>query len=159
MTGQCVLPHIYWALIVEALKVVYSLAQINSSPSFHGISSYFLSKMYQNECHMENDGHNCSDIDAIFVPRPARRQEWDYCFCERHVFVHLFVHSFDTLWFRDSHSWTKPHRILVFSTMIDPIKTLLGIVRQLPSPIFDMVITYFLSLELVPGLSLLNQTA
>ncbi len=53
----------------------------------------------------------------------------------------LFVRSFDTLPFLDSHSWTKPHRILRFGTMIDPMKTLLGIVCQLPSPIFDLVIT------------------
>ncbi len=52
----------------------------------------------------------------------------------------------------------KPHRILSFGTMIDLIKTFLGIVRQLPWLIFELVITYFLSLELVAGLSFLNQT-
>ncbi len=61
----------------------------------------------------------------------------------------MFLHSFDTLWFLDSLSWTKTHRILLFSTMINLIKTLRGIVCQLPSSIFDFVITYFLSLELV----------
>ncbi len=75
-----------------------------------------------------------------------------------HVFVCSFIGSFDTLWFPDSHSWTKPHRILLFGTMIDPIKTLLGFIHQLPSPIFDLVITYFLSLELVSGLLFLDQT-
>ncbi len=69
-----------------------------------------------------------------------------------------FVHSLDTLWFPVFHSWTKPHGILFFGTIIDPIKTLHGTVRQLPSPIFDLVITYFLSLELLFGLSFLNQT-
>ncbi len=43
--------------------------------------------------------------------------------------------------------------------MIDPIKTLLGIVHQPSSPIFDLVITYFLSLALLSGLSFLNETA
>ncbi len=59
----------------------------------------------------------------------------------------MFVRSFDTLWFPDSHSWTKLHMILRFGTMIDHIKTLLRSFCQLSSPIFDLVITYFLSLS------------
>ncbi len=66
-------------------------------------------------------------------PTQPEGQEWYYCFCQRHLFVRN--------WFPDSHSWTKPHRIFPFGTMIDPIKTLLGIVLQLPLPIFDLVIT------------------
>ncbi len=100
-----------------------------------------------------------SGIDSFvfIVPLPARRAGVGLLFLPAsHVWS--FIHSFDTLWFPDSHSWTKPHRILFFGTMIDPIKTLLGIVRQLPSRIFDLVITYFLSLELLSGLSFLNQT-
>ncbi len=81
-------------------------------------------------------------------------QWWSYCFCQ----LCVFVRSFDTFWFSDSHSWNKPYRILLFGTMIDPIKTLPGIVRQLPSRIFDLVITYFLSLEFLPRLWFLNQT-
>ncbi len=64
-------------------------------------------------------------------------------------FICSFVLWFDTLWSPDSHSWTKSHRMLHFGTMIDPINTLLGIVCQLPWPIFDLVITYFLHNHLV----------
>ncbi len=34
----------------------------------------------------------------------------------------------------------------------------LGVARQLICPVFDLVITYFLSLELISGISFLNQT-
>ncbi len=68
----------------------------------------------------------------------------------------LFVHL--THCFPHSHSRIKPHRMLLFGTLVISIKTLRGIVCQLPWPIFDLVITYFLSLELVSWLSFLNQT-
>ncbi len=38
---------------------------------------------------------------SIFQPEG---QEWDYCFCQCHVFVHSCVRLFDTLWFPNSHS-------------------------------------------------------
>ncbi len=80
----------------------------------------------------------------FIVPLPTQRAGGGLLFLP----VSVFVRSFDTLWFLNSHSWTKPHRILHFGTVINPIKTLLGIVRHLPSPIFDLVITYFLSLHI-----------
>ncbi len=99
---------------------------------------------------------------SVFVPPPSPNgQEWDYWVCQHHMFVRSCVHSFVHLThprFPDSHSWIKPHRIFPLDTMIDHIKTLPGIVCQLPSPIFDLVITYFLSLELLSRLSFLNKT-
>ncbi len=96
-------------------------------------------------------------VDPLTVPLPARRAGVGLMFLPVSC-VRSFVRSFETLWFPDSHSWTKPHRILPFGTMIDPTETLLGIVRQVSSSIFDLVRTYFLSLELVCGISFLNQT-
>ncbi len=83
--------------------------------------------------------HDCS------LPSPTDRSGTIVLASVTCLFVRVFVRL--TLWFPDSHCWTKPHRILLFGTMIDPIKTLPGIVCQLPSPIFDLVITYFVSLE------------
>ncbi len=96
-----------------------------------------------------------SNMYTDYCPPPAQRAGAGLLFlsasCVR-SFVHLFVRSFDTLWFPDSHSWTKPYRMFLFGTKIDPIKTLLGIIYQVPWPIFDLVITYFMLLELVSGL-------
>ncbi len=90
---------------------------------------------------------DCQIITLMSPPSPKGRSGTIVFHSVVCSFVCSFVRLFDTFCFLDSHSRTKPHRILLFGTMIDPNKTLFGVGCLSTSwiPIFDLVITYFVS--------------